>query len=295
MRILITGASGMLGASLMKMLAVEHDVYGTGNSEFQMEAFKYMQFDLMKNNFAELIDWSNPELVIHCGALTNGNFCDENVLKAFDVNGISMKKILDATDRNVKIIYISTDAVFPSELHMAKEEDSVSPENVYGKSKELGEFFLRSSNRKYCIVRTTIVGLNLNSQKKGFVEWIINSVKNDEEINLFKDVLFSPISIWDLSKELMFIINEDYINSEILHIAGNDFCTKYEFGRLLVKELGLEADKINVSSIMTFKNRAKRCKDQSMDCSKYQNKYSRVLPSLKETVDNIKFHFNEQN
>ena len=76
-----------------------------------------------------------------------------------------MQKILKATDPSVGIIYISTDAVFPSSLHMAKHTDCTQPESVYGKSKELAEFFLLNSDRKYTIIRTTIVGLNENKSK----------------------------------------------------------------------------------------------------------------------------------
>ena len=186
-----------------------------------------------------------------------------NPLEALNVNGLSVNNLLNSTDSNVKIIYISTDAVFPSNLHLAKEKDCVHPENIYGKSKEMGEFFLLNSVRDYLIVRTTIVGLNENKSKSGFVEWIINSSKNNETISLFEDVVFNPISIWDLAEELKYLIVEDKIDSEILHIAGNEICTKYEFGKLLLEELKLPTLNVSKGSIKAFKDRAKRCSDQS--------------------------------
>ena len=76
----------------------------------------------------------------------------------------------------------------------SKRNDCVSPENIYGKSKELGEFFTFFSQRQFCVIRTTIIGLNINSKKIGFVEWIINSSKVSETISLFDDVVFNPIS-----------------------------------------------------------------------------------------------------
>lgn len=293
MRILITGASGMLGATLAKVLSRNYNVYATGNSDFDNQTINYKKFDLLNESYEELIAWANPDIIIHSGALTNGNYCDQNPIEALNINGVSLRKILDATENKVKIIYISTDAVFSSSLHMAKENDCVFPENVYGKSKELGEFFLLNSERDYLIVRTTIVGLNENKNKSGFVEWILNSSKGGEKINLFDDVLFNPISIWQLTEELGYLISNNLISSEVLHIAGSQICTKYEFGQLLLEELNLPIEKVEVGSINSFKDRAKRAADQSLDCSYYQNKYQRKLPSLIETITSIKNHYYE--
>jgi dTDP-4-dehydrorhamnose reductase len=294
MRILITGASGMLGATLVRELLKEHNVYGTGNSEYAQCPVPYMQFNLSSPSYKELIAWSIPELIIHSGALTNGNYCNLNPNEAFDINGVSVRKLLEATNDDVRLIYISTDAVFPSKLYMAKENDCVFPENVYGKSKELGEFFLINSDRSYTIVRTTIVGLNENNAKQGFVEWIINSSLKQESIGLFEDVIFTPISIWELTKELNFLISNGEINSEILHIGGNEVCNKYEFGINLLVALNISTSKIEKGFIKTFDERAKRCSDQTLDVSYFQKKYNRILPTLKQTIETLKLNYDEQ-
>ena len=293
MRILVTGASGMLGATIVKMLSKRFIVFGTGNSNYESIDCEYMLFDLSNDNYDQLINWSNPDVIIHSGALTNGNYCKDNPLEAFKINSLSVKKLIDASDERVKIIYISTDAVFPSKTHMAKELNLVSPENIYGKSKELGEFFLTTSNRSYAIIRTTIVGLNENNKKSGFLEWIINSSINNVYIDLFDDVIFNPISIWDLSNEISYLIENDKISSEILHIAGNSFCTKYDFGISVLKELGLSKAFIRRGSIIELPYRAKRCADQSLNSSFYQKKYKRILPNLKQTINTIKNYYNE--
>ena len=293
--ILITGASGMLGATLVDFFKNDYNVYGTGKSEFQDAKFRYKKFDLMSQNYDNLIAWANPNIIIHCGALTNGNYCEENPNESFNVNGISVQKILNATNSNVKVIYISTDAVFPSSLHLAKESDCVYPENVYGKSKELGEFFLNTAiNRDFIIIRTTIVGLKINKQKSGFVDWIINTINNNQELGLFTDVIFTPISIWSLAEELAFLIKSNNLNSETVHIGG-ELCTKYEFGKTLLETLNIPTTKLMKSSILSFRDRAKRCTDQSLDSSFYKQKYKRSLPTLKQTVNTIKQYYNEHN
>tara|TARA_B100001741_G_scaffold285669_1_gene261993 strand:+ start:513 stop:1400 length:888 start_codon:yes stop_codon:yes gene_type:complete len=290
-RILITGASGMLGATLVNMLKSNYKIFATGNSYFKKQHSQYMKFDLKDGFYQDLINWANPDIIIHCGALTDGNICENNPSLAFDVNGVSIYKLLCATKNHVKIIYISTDAVFPSSCHLAKEVDLVSPENVYGKSKELGEFFLNTSvNRKYTIVRTTIVGLNINQNKTSFVEWIINSIKQNKDLGLFSDVLFSPISIWSLAEEIKFLIETNNINCETLHIAG-ELCTKHEFGVKLLHNLNLSSRKLFKTYISNMKNRAGRSNDQSLDSSHYQKYYNRKLLNLDQTILNIKQHY----
>jgi dTDP-4-dehydrorhamnose reductase len=290
-RILVTGASGMLGAALVDELKNNFNIFATGNSIFEEQYINYKKFDLKSESYDELIKWSNPDIILLCGAITNGNYCEENPNESLDINGISIRKFLTATKNKVKIIYISTDAVFASSHNLAKEIDCVSPENVYGKSKELGEFFLNSSNnRNYTIIRTTIVGLNINKEKEGFVEWIIKSSKNNEGFGLFTDVLFSPISIWDLATEINFLIQTDNINSETLHIAG-ETCTKYQFGYELLKTLNIPAKNLSKALISSFKDRAKRSKDQSLDSSFYQKKYNRKLPCLNQIILNIKKNY----
>ena len=289
--ILITGASGMLGSSLVNDLKNQFNIYATGNSFFKEQHTKFMKFDLKSDCYLELIEWANPDVIIHCAALTNGNFCEENPKDAFDINGISVQKFLKSTNNDVKIIYISTDAVFPSSLNLAKESDCVFPENVYGKSKELGEFFLKTSiDRSYTIIRTTIVGLNLNTNKLGFAEWIINSSKESKQIGLFTDVLFSPISIWDLINEIKFLIKTDNINSEVLHIAG-ELCTKYDFGCKLLDKLNISKKTLCKTLISSYKDRAKRSNDQSLDSSYYSEKYQRELVSLDQTILKLKAHY----
>jgi len=293
MRILITGVSGMLGFNLQKVLSEDNCVFSTGNSNFPEEPENYMVFDLKSNSYDNLISWSNPDLIILSGAITNGNYCNENPTEAMVVNGISVSKFINATDKKVKIIYISTDAVFSSKTHLAKENDCVFPESIYGKSKELGEFFLNQSHREFCIIRTTIVGLNSNSRKTSFVEWIVNSAKNSEAINLFNDVTFTPISIWDLTEEIKYLISLKNLPRETLHISGNEIVTKHEFGNELLKKLKIDRCSVRKSSIKEFKDRAKRCTDQTLSVEYYQGKFNRPLPDIKKTITSIKQHYHE--
>lgn len=292
-KILITGATGMLGATLVELYQKDFEVYATGTSKRGLEFFeRYRQWNLKDTDFGPLIDWAKPDIIVHSAALTNGNYCEGNPVEAFEVNGVALKRLVASVKKNTKIIYISTDAVFPPNTHLAKEDFCRNPQSVYGKSKELGEFFLYNSNVDFTIVRTTIVGLNLKKEKSGFVEWIINSAKNNDKINLFDDVLFTPISIWHLAEAIIPLFTENSpFAQKAVHIAGGDICTKYEFGIALLQALDLPTTTIGRGKISEMTGRAKRNKDQSLDCNLFQQKSGMKLPDLKQTVENIKLNY----
>ena len=89
----------MLGFSLSKDLEKDFEVYSTGNSYFNYQIERYLKFDLLSSSYKQLIDWSRPDIIIHCAALTDGNFCEKNPEEAYKVNGLSMKKIIEATKK----------------------------------------------------------------------------------------------------------------------------------------------------------------------------------------------------
>ena len=100
---------------------------------------------------------------------------------------------------NSRLIHISSDAVFPDNLHLATEKDVTKPSNIYGLSKLIGENEIKNSGAPHLSIRTTIVGLNINPKKQSFIEWIINSIRAEKNINLFNDVFLHLFQFMILS------------------------------------------------------------------------------------------------
>ena len=291
MRILITGASGMLGATLVNKWMDKFDVYATDMENFTDNPAKNFQtFDLLNKSYDILMDWANPDIVVHCAAITNVDYCEDNPEQTMAVNGESVNKFLQLLS-DTRLIFISSDAVFSNEIHLATEKDEKSPENVYGMSKDLGEKYIQNTRKPHVVIRTTIVGKNINPSYHGFLEWIVNSVKNGKEITLFDDALFTPITIWRLADELEWIMENDAAG--IIHIAGKEPVSKYDFGRIICERLGLDTSLILRGSIDAVAFKAKRSKDQTMDSGHYQELTGRTLPTITETVDMIIQHFEE--
>lgn len=289
MRILITGASGMLGAALVNKWQDRFDIYATGRESFTNNSAKnFLAFDLLNESYDVLMDWADPDIIVHCAAVTNVDYCEEHPKQALAVNAESVKKFLESTT-HAKLVFISSDAVFPDKLHMSSERDQTNPENVYGKTKEAGEKYILDAGKFHVAIRTTIVGKNINRAYQGFVEWIVQSVSSGKEITLFDDALFTPITIWHLGDELEWIMENDVAG--IIHIVGKEPISKYDFGRKICERLSLDTSLIRRGSIDAMAFKAKRSKDQTMDSSYYQQISNRALTSIDETVEMICRHF----
>lgn len=281
----------MLGADLVESFRDSFEIYATGLNDFPGNpAEKFMRFDLANDSYEELVAWSEPDVIIHCAAITNVDFCEQNPEKAMTVNGESVNKLIKSTD-NARIIFISSEAVFADGIYMATEKDVANPPNVYARSKTLGEKYISIKGAKHCAIRTTIVGKNRNPKKSGFLEWLVKSMYEQKDINLFYDVIFTPITIWHLADELEWVIRNDV--SGIIHIAGNEPISKYHFGLEIARRLGYDDSFIHKTSIENFEFKAKRSKDQTLDSSYYKLLSGRKLPTLNEMMDSITRHFEE--
>ncbi|OGK12772.1 hypothetical protein A3A93_02740 [Candidatus Roizmanbacteria bacterium RIFCSPLOWO2_01_FULL_38_12] len=286
-KVLITGASGMLGATLVSLWQDKYTVFATGGSDFPANpARNYKVFDLSQDNYRDLAKVFNPEYIIHSAAMTNVELCERIPQKAMNTNGESVKKLLDVFTKS-KLIFISSDKVFAPNTHLATEKDPVNPTTVYGKSKVLGEKYILQSPTQSMSVRTVIVGKNINKNKNSsLAEWIVNSLLRKQHITLFSDVVFTPISIWHFASELSWLI-ENYStvkNIKILHIAGAEIISKYDFGYNLAKKLKLDTKLITQGSIEKLTLMINTHKDLTLDSKEYEKLSCRMLPKSARSI-----------
>lgn len=292
MRILITGASGMLGAALAARWRDGHEVYATGTHQFPGNpAGRYRAFDLRADSYAELMDWARPDVVVHSAAITNVDLCEKDPALAMAVNAEPVRKFLRARPGQ-RIALVSSDAVFAAGRHLAKESDAPAPANVYGESKLLGEKYLQEAGAGSCALRTTIVGINANPAKRGFAEWIVDAAREGREISLFTDVLFTPISVWDFADGLERALELGL--SGPVHLSGGEIASKHAFGLALCRRLGLDVSGLKAGSLDGLAAAARRTKDQTLDSSRFAALSGRPSPTIAETVAGLAAHFEER-
>ena len=149
MRILVTGATGLLGKSLCPLLDREGWQYWACNSKI---------FDITNTKMVnEIMNKISLDFIIHLAGFTNIDQAEDNPKKAFDVNALGTKNIASiAKKHNIPILYVSTDNVFDGKSNTPyKPSDATNPINVYGKSKLEGEREVIKATKKFYILRTS--------------------------------------------------------------------------------------------------------------------------------------------
>ena len=189
MKILVVGHKGMLGVDLMKILKSDHQVWGKDIDELDIA-----RKGVAKKVVAEI----KPSLIINVAAYTRVDQCEEEKDLAFAVNAEGTKNLaLACRENKARLLHLSTDYVFDGQKGKPySEDDHPHPLSVYGKSKFLGEEYIRKTMDDYLIVRTAwLYGLNGTN----FVDTILRIAKQKKELKVVDDQWGSPTNTLDLS------------------------------------------------------------------------------------------------
>jgi dTDP-4-dehydrorhamnose reductase len=285
-KILVTGSTGMLGTEIIKQLSNYFDIYKTSKNKINnLNQFK--NFDLMADNYDILKEWVEPHVIIHCAANTNVDECERDKKKCKVINLDSVKKLVKYFP-NSKIVFISSDAIY-SANDIRLENSESKPVNYYGHLKQEAEEFLKKETLNYCIIRSTPLGFSGINSQSTFVSWITDSIKKNNTINLFEDCIFTPVSSSFLTKEIKFLIEENI--KDIVNISSIDSISKYDFGVKLCKKLNLNFSNINKIKMGQHNFLAPRNTNQIISSS-YATKYNRNLPTINQTIEELKNSYN---
>lgn len=291
-KLLITGGSGLLGSNLSKLAASEFDVYATYNkNEVRMNNVIFFQLNLTKKEDFIKIEEINPDLIIHCAALTNVDYCEGHAEEAYNQNVIASINIAETAKKTgAYLIYISTDSVFDGEKGDYRENDIPKPINIYGKTKLEAEQRILSIWPHSCVVRTNFYGWN-KIDKFSLTEWVLNKLTNNEKLPGLEDVYFSPILVNNLTRVLFKLEEKEYEGT--LHIAGSESCSKLDFAYKIAEVFGLDSSLINPISICKLGLSAPRGKNASLNVSKAGKILKEDLPGIEEGLKEMKKLYEE--
>ena len=271
MKILVTGASGLLGSRLVKeLLSKGNEVIALHNRNpvpVRHEKLVKVRLDIADGTLLEdLILRARPDVIVHAAAYTDVDGCERDRVRAWRVNVGATRRIVRAA-RVVKshLIYVSTDYVFDGEKGMYGEEDTPNPINYYGLTKLVGEELVRASDLLHTIVRpSTIYGVG--GSKKSFAEYVAEKLSRGEKVYALVDQYVSPTQNTLLAKAVAEIVEMRFMGT--LHVAGERM-NRYQFAVKVAEALELPAELIEKASIKDMKHWvAKRPRDSSLDTSK---------------------------
>lgn len=244
MRIVVTGACGMLGTELLILLADTHEVFALDMRvpTLAVPGVSYQSLDVTDTKKTyEFISRLNPELVIHTAAETNVDNSEHNSERVFCINALGTRNVALACQRfDAGLMYISTDYVFDGQKREPyKEIEQPHPLNTYGWSKYWGELYVQWLVRRFYIVRSSWL---FGAYGRNFVEAILSQVRSNHELKVVDDQLGSPTYAVDLAQALVQLVSSHKETGTGLyglwHITNSGSCSWYEFAQEILRLSG---------------------------------------------------------
>lgn len=276
-KVLITGATGLLGARLSPLL--RRKGYLTITHGLRSDAD--LNFDLRDlNATTDYLDDLKPDVIINLVALTDVDRCEEYCNEAYLSNVKTVENVVAWIKQNSDcfLIHLSTDQIYDGPG--PHEELDVRLTNYYSFSKYASE--IAASKVDSTIFRTNFFGNSHLPNRKSLSDWAIDSLKRGEHIKLFTDVLFTPLSIKTLCDVIEVAINQK--KKGIFNLGSHEGMSKCDFILRIAEEFGLSIENIEKVESKDFHFKAYRPKDMRMNSLFFEKTFALPLPTLEEEI-----------
>jgi len=257
MRILIIGASGLIGSNAKQhFLEKGHLVLGT---YFSYQSTNDIYLNTLNENLLQNseIEAFNPEWIIHTGALTHVDKCELEPKLSHQQTVISTENIIKLADKySCKILYISTDYVFDGTNGPYFENDSVNPINVYGQHKLESENLVKIYSNNLIIRVTNVYGNE--ERNKNFVARLVQNINSSQhaELKLPIDQYATPVNALDVAKAMELLIS--HRKAGIYNIASTDYMNRVQLANVVLQHYNYLDIKVISTDTKSLKQAAKR-------------------------------------
>jgi len=258
MRVLVTGAKGMLGSALVRRLGGAHEVIAVTRNEF----------DIIKElDVRDFVADAKPDWVVHCAAFTNVDGCEKEPDKAFNVNALGAKNVaLACWGAGARLAHVSTDYVYDgAKGEPYSETDPVNPLGVYGKSKLKGEQEILKVLPDALIVRTSWL---YGKGGPNFVEAILTQAGIRKELSVVSDQAGSPTYTPDLADGIVRLAEAGAAG--IVHVSNDGHCSWFDYARKILELSGIRGVEVRPISTLELGRPAPRPAFSVLSNMKYQ-------------------------
>lgn len=285
-RVLVTGASGLLGLNFCNFFYRKYRIFGLSNhTRLFNPPFLMIYRDLEKENSDDLITEFEPDIVLHCAAIANIDACEKQPEKAVSINSELPGRLAAAAKKHsAKFVHISTDAVFDGEdcgEHGYCETDAVNPLSRYAETKLQGEQNVLSENPDAIVARVNFYGWSM-SGRRSLVEFFYNNLSAGKPMNGFSDVYFCTLYVHYLAELLDEMIEKDA--KGIYHVFSSDYQSKYEFGCAVARKFKLDESLIEPVSWKDGGLTARRSPNLIMNTDKLRALLGHDLPKQSKNL-----------
>jgi len=242
MRITVTGANGLVGSRLCRLLVVEgHAVTAVARGERRAVGdFQYLNCDLADNEgVTRALVATRPEVIVHTASMTEVDACERNPDAAWAANTLAAANVArHAQARGAHLVHVSTDYVFDGLDGPYDEDARPNPGGVYARTKWLGEEAVRLLAGSWAIARTAVVYGYPPSQRPNFGSWLLETLRGGKTARLFVDQYVSPSLALNVAEQLAELAERRI--SGIWNVAGAEVVNRMDFGEALVDVFGLD-------------------------------------------------------
>lgn len=260
MNILVTGCNGQLGSEFQKIAVTD-----TESRWFFTDIETLDICDTTKVN--DYISSNKIDICINCAAYTAVDKAEEEIEKARLINSDAVKILAESCKaHDTLLIHISTDYVFDGTSEQPyKENDQVSPNNVYGKTKAEGERHIINSGCSYIIVRTSWL---YSSYGNNFVKTMLRLGSEREFVNVVNDQNGNPTWAYDLACAIMILIQRvDNKVQEIFHYSNEGIIPWTNFAEAIFS-IGGKKCEVRPISTKEYGSKANRPSFSALDKTK---------------------------
>ncbi len=262
MKILITGANGLLGQKLVQLLSNERVSFlatSQGPSRIQTKDISYLPLDVKeRGQVLKVVKEYTPKVIIHTAAMTQVDQCETDREKCWQLNVMAVAHLIEASEIvNAHLVHLSSDFIFDGLSGPYEEDDEPNPVNFYGQSKWAAEKLLYECNIKWSIARTILVyGATPGVSRSNIMLWVKRNLESGKPIQVVDDQVRTPTLVEDLAFGCYQIAMRSAYG--IYHISGADLLTPYNIARITARYFSLDASLINKTNSENFKQPAKR-------------------------------------
>ncbi len=279
--VLVTGAHGLLGSSLVPFLRVAgHSVICVSR---QTGTDICADFSILDEAIQSL-SLVNPDTIINLAALTDVDACERDAKLAYCANVSIVENIaawMDKTGINSHLVQISTDQLYDGPG--PHNEENVTLTNVYAESKQKAENVAVAVSST--ILRTNFFGPSRCAGRASISDWIFTSLSSSKPITVFDDILFSPLSIDTLVRLIELVASQRH--KGIFNLGSRDGMSKADFAYALANVLRLPTNTMKRGLSSGVSLRAYRPKDMRMDSTLFENTFAVNLPTLQREVESM--------
>lgn len=260
MRVLVTGANGLVGSRLTALLASRgHAVTALGRGPRRTAAGNdYHPVDLADAPaLSAAVQAARPEVIINPGSMTDVDGCESAAAEAFRVNGIAPGVLaLVARDVGAQLIHVSTDYVFDGEAGPYAEDAIPNPRGVYALTKHIGEQAVQALGASWTIARTAVVYGWPAAGRPNFGSWLLDALRKGEPVPLFEDQFVSPSLASSVAEQLAELAERRLTGR--WNVCGAAVVNRVQFGQALCAEFRLDPGAIVPSRLADARLRSPR-------------------------------------